>query len=299
MEMIQLITGDNKIIYELEKSELFPDYRSVLVEAIVLNLNLKGLLVASKQIDNVVWKGVDMSGIRFENCSMKRNEFVECFGKIVSFHTCDLTSLKIKKSNIEDLYIIDSNLFRLSFRNSFAYNIYMLNCDCRNSSFYKSDIEYAGFHTTNISETVFNKCCLDKASFIHVKPNEEWMKDTVFIECSFEGCEMEYVDDISLLYFWDSNIRDIRFKNDERFTEVVNENSKVIYAIDSDVVWWMPYSWSEDENRLFRGTLKEFQEEVRNGFPTTGLFPSMDDNVVEDELLKVSKFLELWNNEND
>ncbi len=299
MEMIQLITDDNKIIYELEKSELFPDYRSVLKEAIALNINLKGLVVKSELIDNVVWRGIDMSLVSFEDCSMKRNEFIECFGKIVGFHACDLTSLKIKKSNIEDLSLVDCNLFRLSFRNSVAYNIHMLNCNCGKSSFYKSDIKHTGFHTTNISETIFNKCCIDKSNFVHVKPNKEWMKDTVFFECSFEGCKMEDVDDISLLYFWDSDVREIEFKNEERFTEVVNDNSKVIYAIDSDVVWWKPYSWNEDETWLFRGTLKEFQEEVKSGFPTTGLFPKMDDYEVENELLKVSKFLELWNNEND
>lgn len=87
--MIQLITSDNKIIYELEKSELFPDYRSVLMEAISYHIDLAGLLVESENIDNIVWEGINMCNITFRNCSMKRNEFVECFGKGLCFDGCD------------------------------------------------------------------------------------------------------------------------------------------------------------------------------------------------------------------
>lgn len=110
-------------------------------------------------------------------------------------------------------------------------------------------------------------------------------------------CGMDYVVDISLLYFWDTNLYDIQFRNKERFTEVINKQSKVIYAIDSDVVWWKPYSWNNEEMRLFRGSLKEFRKEVENGFPTTDLYPDMDDYEIEAELLKVIRYLEQWNTE--
>ena len=295
--MIQLITSDNKIIYELEKSELFPDYRSVLMEAISYHIDLAGLLVESENIDDIVWKGINMSSITIRNCSMKRNEFIECFGKGLCFDSCDLTSLKIKKSNLNELHISNSNLSQLSFRNSCSCNSFIIGCDCRNSSFYESDIRQTGFHTSNISGTIFKNCCLDKAIFVHDKPSKEWIKNTIFVDCSMAECGMNYVDDISLLYFWDTNLYDIQFRNKERFTEIINKQSKVIYAIDSDVVWWKTYSWNNEEKRLFRGSLKEFREEVENGFPTTDLYPDMDDYEIEAELLKVIRYLEQWNPE--
>ena len=70
----------------------------------------------------------------------------------------------------------------------------------------------------------------------------------------------------------------------------------MIYAIDSDVVWWKPSSWQDYEKGIFRGTLKEFTEEVRNEFPRTGLDPSGLDYEIEEELLHVCKYLESWKN---
>lgn len=208
-----------------------------------------------------------------------------------------MTSLKIKKSNLNELHINNSNLSLLSFRNSCSCNSFIIGCDCRNSSFYESDIKQTGFHTSNISGTIFKNCCLDKAIFVHDKPAKEWIKNTIFTDCSMAECGMDYVVDISLLYFWDTNLYDIQFRNKERFTEVINKQSKVIYAIDSDVVWWKPYSWNNEEMRLFRGSLKEFRKEVENGFPTTDLYPDMDDYEIEAELLKVIRYLEQWNTE--
>lgn len=50
--------------------------------------------------------------------------------------------------------------------------------------------------------------------------------------------------------------RSIRFKNYEKFTDVENTHSKVIYAIDSDTAWWKPYVWSNNVKKIFRGTLE-------------------------------------------
>lgn len=109
---------------------------------------------------------------------------------------------------------------------------------------------------------------------------------------------MKSIKEISQLFFWDSNLRDIHseFGKKERFTEIENERSTVIYAIDSNVVWWKPYSWEDNEKGIFRGTLKEFTEEVRNGFPTTDLYPKNADYEIEEELLHVCNYLESWRN---
>lgn len=117
------------------------------------------------------------------------------------------------------------------------------------------------------------------------------MKDVYFIKCSIVGCDMSLVDDISTLFFWDTNIRDIKFKNEERFTIVTNTHSKVIYAIDSDTIWWKPYSSNNNKMKIFRGNLDSFCYEVQNGFPTTDLHPKMDDFEIERELLLVCRYL--------
>jgi hypothetical protein len=73
---IQLKTRENKVLYELEKSELFPSYRSVLVEAISVGIDLTGLRAVNEEINNVDWKGASSSSFSFENCSMKKNKFI-------------------------------------------------------------------------------------------------------------------------------------------------------------------------------------------------------------------------------
>ena len=224
---------------------------------------------------------------------MQRAKLIECYGDSLSFDSCDLTGLKVKKSELNGLHIRDSNLIQLSFRDSCSKNSFILDTNCSNSSFYQSNIENTCFHSSILSDTVFQTCCLDATDFIHTKPSKMWMKDTYFINCSVE-CNMSYVDDISLLYFWDTNIRNIQFKDNERFTDVENTHSKVIYAIDSDTVWWKPYSWSNDVKKIFRGSLEQFSHEVQNGFPTTDLYPEMGDYEIENELLLVCRYLKNW-----
>ncbi|PVX49883.1 hypothetical protein C7377_1521 [Balneicella halophila] len=51
--MIQLKTIEEEILYELPKSDLFQNYRSVLIEAIAHGINLKNLSVVSENINNV------------------------------------------------------------------------------------------------------------------------------------------------------------------------------------------------------------------------------------------------------
>lgn len=292
---IQLLTQQKKILYELEKSELFPDYRSVLKEAIAYNVDLKGLFIESECIDDVIWKGINMDGITIINSSMRGAKLIECNGNNMNIDCCDLTALKIHKSTLNGLHILNSNLKELSIRDSCSKNSFIDESNCSNASFYKSNLEATMFHTCNVSDTFFETCCLDATDFIHFEPNKMWMKDTYFIDCSTEACNMNYVDDIALLYFWETNIRNIQFKNSERFTEVENAQSKLIYAIDSDAVWWKPYTWDNDVRKIFRGTLEQFSYEVQNGFPTTDLHPEMDDFEIEKELLLVCQYLKSWN----
>lgn len=291
---IQLLTQQNKVLYEIEKSELFPDYRSVLIEAIAYNIDLRGLFIESECIDGIVWKGVNMNGVTIKNASMRRAKLIECYGKNINFDNCDLTGLKVKKSELNGLHVLDSNLTELSFINSCSKNSFIDESNCSKALFYESNIEATMFHTCNISETVFQSCCLDATDFIHFKPSRMWMRDTYLIDCSTVACKMNYVDDISLLYFWEINTSNIQFKKNERFTNVENTHSKIIYAIDSDTVWWKPHVWNSDVKKIFRGTLEQFSNEVQNGFPTTDLYPEMDDFEIESELFRVCQYLKSW-----
>lgn len=293
---IQLKTRENKVLYELEKSELFPSYRSVLVEAISVGIDLTGLRAVNEEINNVDWKGASSSSFSFENCSMKKNKFIDCTYDFLGITSSDLAGSIFKNCKIKSLYCAESNLSHTNIRNSTWHSSFLIECELAYASFYNCDLTHIGFHTTDLLKTIFNKCRLDNSSFVHPQPNSGWMNNTTFLSCSFKECSMEYVKDISKLFFWYSNLHDIYFDftKRERFTEIENENSRVLYAIDSDVVWWKLPSWKNKEQGIFRGTSKEFIEEVRNEFPRTGLDPLRMDYEIEEELFHVCKYLESW-----
>lgn len=292
---IQLLTDKKQILYELEQSELFPDFRSVLREAIALNIDLTNLSIESEMIDEVIWKGNDLKGVFFNNCSMKKNEFIECNLKSVYISNCDCQSTKFKKTTIIDFDVMNTDSSMVSFKNCTLDNGLFLSCNLVKTNFYNSKTDHVSFNSTNLSEVFFKDCEITNGSFIHDKANTEWMINTYFVGCCLSEIEMRDVQDVSSLYFWETNVREIKFMGDQQFTEVINDRSKVLYAVDSDVVWWKPYSWDDDERRIFRGTLKEFADEVRNEFPTTDLYPSMMDYEIENELLRVCLYLESWN----
>lgn len=292
---IQLLTDKKKVLYELEQSELFPDYRSVLCEAIALNIDLTDLCVELETINEVIWKGINLKGIFFKNCSMRKNEFIECNLKYVSINNCDFQSSKFKKSTIINFYITNTNSLAMSFKNCTLNDGLFLSCNLGKTNFYNCKSDHVSFNSTNLTETFFKDCEITSGSFIHDKTNTEWMMNTYFVDCNLSEIEMRDIQDVSSLYFWETNVHEIKFMGDQQFTEVINDRSKVLYAVDSDVVWWKPYSWDDDERRIFRGTLKEFADEVRNEFPTTDLYPSMMDYEIENELLRVCLYLESWN----
>jgi hypothetical protein len=295
--MIQLLTRENDIIYEVAKSELFQDYRSVLREAIAYQIDLSNLFVDSECIDDVAWYGVNLTNATFINCSMKKNTFLDCVFDGLQLDNCNTSNFKIRNSTINDLHFNNCDLSSSSIVNSFVNNGLFIDCDCKKSLFLKSKIRNLAFNSSNISETFFKKCDFIEISFVHDKPSAEWINNVGFLYCSVFGCEMNHVDDVSVLYFWEVDVNEIDFKRNERFTEVMSPNTRILYAIDSDVVWWKPRLYQEEDELLFRGTLKELQYEIEHGFPTTDIYPEMEDSEIEDELLKVFVFLNLWRNE--
>ncbi len=291
--MIQLLSKEQQIIFEIEQSEMFPDYTSVLKEAIAKNIDLRGLLVESKNIDHVSWKEVDLSSVYFKDCSMKRNEFHQCKGDL-HCKNCDLTKTKIKNAKFSSLQLDDCNISHLIFDNTYSDSTFISSCNLQNASFYHSDIAGVNFIYCNLNQAIFKFCKLQNASFFSLSGGTKWYEGMAFISCQMNDCRMPSVDDISLLYFWEVNLLDSETFEDISITEITNNNSKVLYAIDEDVVWWKPYPNKDEESgKPFRHSLSEFIKEVEAEFPTTGLYPCMEDFVVEDELIAVCEYLKL------
>ncbi len=294
--MIQIKTFKNNVLYELEQSELFPDFSSVLKDAIVNQIDLQNLYIESENLDHIVWNTINIKNLKFKNCSMVGGQFTNCYGDHLTFENCNITRLKIKKSKIEDLSIRNCKASSISIRNSCLLSSTIELCECISASFDNSNLLGFRFYSCNLSESFFYKCNLNDAHFVNNIPDHECMLNIYFIECSVKKCEMLYVENLSLLYFWKTDMRDIEFLKNEYFVEVINPLSRLIYALNSDVVWWKPYSWEENVKGIFRGSLKEFKDEVDHGFPTTDLYPNMNDYEIEEELIRVIKYLEMWLN---
>lgn len=289
---IQLLTKEKKVLYELEQSDLFPDYRSVLREAIALKIDLTGLVVDSEQLDGITWLGTDINSVFFRNCSLKNNEFINCNIDGLYVGDCDFTSSKLKKSNLKDFHILNSDFSKASFKNCTMATHFYLDCNFNKATFYNCKIDDIAFDSTNLSGTFFNYCEINDGNFVHSDENTIWLKESGFVGCNLSDCEIGSVIDISKMYFLETNVNDLKMIENEEFTEVFNKNSKVLYAIDSDIVWWKPNSWNKKIG-IFRGSLKEFSNEVQDGFPTTDIWPDVE-MFIGSELEHVIRYLESW-----
>ena len=65
--MIQIKSADNKILFQWEKSELFPDFRSVLKETMAYQNDFKELYIDSENLDTFTWNDINLNYIQFKN----------------------------------------------------------------------------------------------------------------------------------------------------------------------------------------------------------------------------------------
>lgn len=293
--MIQLLKEDRTVLYELQKSDLLPDYISVLKEALAYAINLDGLYIDSENIDGLVWRETNFNFVSFRNCSMKRNTFLECTGNLQCFN-CNLDHSKIKCSHFADVYFSDCELNQLSVRDSNWGNSFIIDSNLYNSIFWNNQFNTITFHTCNLSNVLYHQCTLGDSYFVYDKGEKDWYQNTSFIKCELHSCDMSYITDLSQLYFWETNILKIDFATDQQFSIIKSEKSKIIYAIDSDIIWWKPYS--RFENHPFRHNVQEFLSEVNNNFPTTNIYSEMDDLDVKKELRAVCAYIQSCINEN-
>lgn len=208
--MIQLLTKDKIILYELQKSEMFPDYCSVLKEAIAYDVSLDGLRVDSENIDGLVWRGINLESVSFHNCSMKRNTFSECIGDLQCFN-CNLEQLKIKHSQFQNIDFSDCILLNSTFKDSSSVSSFIIGCDLANVAFSNSHFNNISFHFCNLTNALYYECTLKTSSFLHKEGGIDWYKNMSFIKSLFSSCNMSSVNDLKQLYFWETNINEIDF----------------------------------------------------------------------------------------
>ncbi|MGC9354220.1 MAG: pentapeptide repeat-containing protein, partial [Mariniphaga sp.] len=205
---------------------------------------------------------------------------------------CDFSASKFKKSKLKDFHILNSDCSKVSFRDCSLSNHFFLDCNFIKTEFYNCRMDDISFNSTNLAGTFFNNCEINKGNFVHSEENTDWLSETGFVGCRLSGCEFQSPINISTMYFLETNAYDLSLIEDEKFTEIYNKYSNVLYAINSDVVWWKPNSYNKKVG-IFRGSLKEFSDEVRNGFPTTDIWPDVE-VLIGSELEHVIKYLESW-----
>ncbi|MFZ5431177.1 MAG: pentapeptide repeat-containing protein [Bacteroidota bacterium] len=293
---IQLISSQGEVLYELVQSELFPDYRSVLREAIAMSVSLENLVVRNENLDNLTWHNQDLRSVSFIDCSMVKTEFFECTIDNISFKNCALDHLKIKKCTVNKLSISESKVNHARIRNSSLVNVDFYHVQMGDASFFNVDINDLYCTGSDLSGSVFKQCNLKNIRFSHDIPIINWFRDVTFDGCTLKEFNTEFIDDISILFFWEVNIFDLDFPEDERITIVETNQTKVIYAIDSDVIWWKPDCRFRDDLDIFRGTLAEFADGVsREYFSKTDYHIDQSSVGIAFEMHLICQYLESWN----
>jgi len=282
---------DNRILYSLEKSEMFPDYRSVLQEALAFGIDLTGLLVKDENIDNLQFNRFKINDVRFENCSMVNVQFIESEGDSIRFSGCNLNRIKFKRSKISEIHFYKSKMNKAHFIKSVFPDLHLDECNLSSSEFHECQINKSDFCNCNLPKTVFKHSSLQKARFAGRVSEDGWMQDVRFEFCEMEECDLERIKNLGILYINESNI-DHAFTNNANFTKLSTFKLSILYAIESDIVWMNDNSDSL-LNVSFRGSFTDFKKEVDASYPELYVQYFADD-FPGDWIDKACKYLEVW-----
>lgn len=279
---MQIIVSKGKVIHSVELSELFPDYNSVLLDAIANGVDLTDLCVRNQNLEKFCFQGANIKGAQFKNCNLNKAEFSNCFSEGVLFDQCDLSGIKVKTSNLQNAHFSSCNISNGRFVNTDLNNAFIIDCNLVNSKFSQTKAENVAFHTSNIAKALFEQCSLMDSKFIHTSSTFEWLNDVSFNFCNLKDCDLSILSKLSMLFLHESNIHEAILKH-QSFTTVINRHTKVLYAIDSDTIWW----------GSFRGNLAAFKNEIETEFPKTKVGQESE-VFVYDELRRVLIYLEQW-----
>lgn len=285
MNTITITDCEGNVLYSLEQCEMFPNYTAVLKDAIAQGKDLTGLCIKNQNISNVVFQGTTLYNAVFENCNFHKVEFIECQADSVWFNMCNLDGLKVKKTNLSNAHIQKCSISKAHFTRSNLNDSSIFDSNLHLAVFLKTQLNNVRFYDCNLEKAEFEGCSLAKAGFYNLSPTYQWINDVLFSNCILNDCDLSSLKSLSMLYIRECNIEDAELK-DQNFTRVINTYTKVLYAIESDTVWW------ED----FRGNFEQFKDMVENDTMENGTKYYLDD-FLYDELSKVVCYLEQWHNE--
>ncbi|TNJ41357.1 pentapeptide repeat-containing protein [Tamlana fucoidanivorans] len=292
--MIQLVSKEGKIIYKLPTSEMFPNYRSVLVEAIAIGVDLSKLHVVGEDINNVNWERASFNELSFENCKMVNNAFKNCTATL-RFESCDISRCKIKNSIISDLNATNCEAANVVIQKTKIDYGQIDRCNLANLRIENSHLIRVSFYVPFIKEAIFRNSLFDHVAIYEGK-KERWCQDVSLIDLVFNECRLDGLKDLSQLYLWNiKNTEEMWFENmDYRYSIILNANSTILYSLDFDVVWWnyREYGYAEPKQvRPLRMTSNEFIAEVKNDYPTTEIYPQCTDDDLDDELVAAVAYI--------
>lgn len=286
-----LKTKEGTTLFGIKKSEQCSNYSTVLQIALDNKVQLSGLNLVGKELDGIRWEDVSIDNFSFEECSLKNNHFNKCSGNGLDFKSCDLSHSIFNDLNVSDNYIIDCKIKAAKFIGMVKGFSHVIGCNFTETILENCILDEVCFHSCNLSEAKFRHCSLNESHFIHIDSMSSWATNLSFLECNLMKCSFKDINRISDLYFWKSNVWDAEFENDEEFVEVVNKYSRVLYAINSDVVWWKPLDhYHPDKEYIFKGSLAELDDEVDRGFPVSKLYPHLE-VFISNELDNLSSYL--------
>lgn len=285
MNTITITDCEGNVLYSLEQCEMFPNYIAVLKDAIAQGKDLTGLCIKNQNISNVVFQGITLNNAVFENCNLHRAEFIECQADSVWFNRCNLDGLKVKKTNLTNAQIDKCSIIKAHFTRTTLHESSIFDSNLYAAVFLKTQLNNVGFHDCNLEKAEFEECSLVDAGFYNLSPTYQWINDVLFSNCILNDCNLSSLNSLSMLFIRESNIEDAELR-DQNFTRVINTYTKVLYAIESDTVWW------ED----FRGNFEQFKAMVENNTMENGNKYYLD-VFIYDELSKVVCYLERWHRE--
>ncbi|PVX49882.1 hypothetical protein C7377_1520 [Balneicella halophila] len=162
--------------------------------------------------------------------------------------------------------------------------------------FLDSKIESTSFNSTNLNNIIFYKCILNLC-LVHKNTGNEWYKGLTFNACEFiiNNINWQDIRDISLIYLWDFiDLSILRKLTDQRFTVFQTSETKLLYGIDAKTIWWQPLNKEPlTKYKPHRFSVEEFLNEVYNDFPTTDVYPYMEDYEVEFELAAFCEYIQV------
>ncbi|MCC4214410.1 pentapeptide repeat-containing protein [Leeuwenhoekiella parthenopeia] len=290
----QLKSREGVILHQQPQGLLFPDYRSVLEDALTKNIDLTGLSLKDEDLSNLKWIGVRATELYFKNCSLTNNRFEDCRFNYFSLQHCDCSHSVFKDTDLRYGHWSNLILDHVRFLTMPNMELFIIDCSCKAVLFRNCNLSHITFHSVNLTQTTFKNSRLGYAAFINAETTNSWMDEVSFLNCKIGEVQFHKYNNLRNLYFWKTRIVDIDFAYCERpvIFRVENPSCIVVYCVDQDVLWWKPEFWAGKSPRIWRSGLQEFEFEIKNTYPKTQVLQSPLGAFVDEELQLVCSYFQ-------